>query len=113
MPFPIDYNRELRTVALSNVVVGLSGAFCVLRVLSRRVVARPLRCLLTPPPPQPSAANNHAGSGFTGSYIFSQTIFSMRAGVSGWYHGAIIAGLEGAIFLLPFSGSVCWLNTRN
>ncbi|KAF8062987.1 hypothetical protein HT031_003826 [Scenedesmus sp. PABB004] len=67
MPFPIDFNSELGTVGLSNVLVGLSGA------------------------------------GYTGSYIFSQTIFSMRAGVSGVAHGAIIAGLEAAIFLLPFS----------
>jgi MFS superfamily sulfate permease-like transporter len=29
----------------------------------------------------------------TGSYIFSQTIFSMRAGVSTRVHGFIIAGL--------------------
>lgn len=28
----------------------------------------------------------------------------MRAGVTHWSHGAIIAALEGAIFLLPFSG---------
>jgi hypothetical protein len=51
-----------------------------------------------------------AGSGYTGSYIFSQTIFSMRAGVSHWSHGAIIFALEAAIFLLPFSGVLfVWL----
>ena len=32
------------------------------------------------------------GAGLTGSYIFSQTIFSMRAGVHTRLHGAIIAG---------------------
>ena len=32
------------------------------------------------------------GAGLTGSYIFSQTIFSMRAGVHTRVHGAIIAG---------------------
>jgi SulP family sulfate permease len=68
LPEPIDFNSELATVGLSNVVVGLSG------------------------------------SGYTGSYIFSQTIFSMRAGVDSWVHGAIIAGLEGLIFFLPYSG---------
>lgn len=51
----------------------------------------------------------HTGSGYTGSYIFSQTIFSMRAGVSHWSHGAIIFALEAAIFLLPFSGVCMWL----
>ena len=72
MPEPIDFNNELATVGISNMVVGVSG------------------------------------SGYTGSYIFSQTIFSMRAGVSTWVHGAIIAGLEGLIFLLPFSGGATW-----
>lgn len=32
------------------------------------------------------------GAGMTGSYIFSQTIFSMRAGVKTRIHGIIIAG---------------------
>jgi len=32
------------------------------------------------------------GAGFTGSYIFSQTIFSMRANVKSRWHGFIIAG---------------------
>ena len=32
------------------------------------------------------------GAGFTGSYIFSQTIFSMRADVKSKWHGAIVAG---------------------
>lgn len=34
------------------------------------------------------------GAGFTGSYIFSQTIFSMRADVKSKWHGAIVAGLS-------------------
>jgi hypothetical protein len=60
-------------------------------------------CVVTSPPPPLLCP---AGSGYTGSYIFSQTIFSMRAGVSHWSHGALIAALEAAIFLLPFSGMV-------
>lgn len=32
-----------------------------------------------------------SGAGLTGSYIFSQTIFSMRAGVRSRLHGCIIA----------------------
>ena len=32
------------------------------------------------------------GAGLTGSYIFSQTLFSMRAGVHTKLHGWIIAG---------------------
>ncbi|PNG93962.1 hypothetical protein TSOC_015287, partial [Tetrabaena socialis] len=42
MPTPIDFNRELMTVGISNMVTGALGA------------------------------------GYTGSYIFSQTIFTMR-----------------------------------
>eukprot|EP00884_Botryococcus_braunii_P017695 jgi/Botrbrau1/4609/Bobra.60_2s0094.1 len=66
-PEPLDYNHELKTVGLSNLVVGLSGA------------------------------------GLTGSYIFSQTIFSMRAGIESRLHGMIIAVSEIALFLLPVS----------
>lgn len=33
-----------------------------------------------------------SGAGMTGSYIFSQTIFSMKAGVQTRVHGFIIAG---------------------
>jgi MFS superfamily sulfate permease-like transporter/CRP-like cAMP-binding protein len=39
---------------------------------------------------------------YTGSYIFSQTLFSMRAGVSGSLHGFVLGGLELVVFLLPF-----------
>ena len=44
-----------------------------------------------------------AGAGFTGSYIFSQTIFSMRAGISSRLNGGVVAAAELLIFLLPFS----------
>lgn len=64
-PEPLDFNRELRTVGMSNVV-----------------------CAMT-------------GGGFTGSYLFSQTAFSMKAGVNGPLHGLIIGGLELFVFLLP------------
>lgn len=43
------------------------------------------------------------GAGYTGSYIFSQTLFAMRAGVATRLHGWIIAALEIGMFLLPFS----------
>ncbi|KAK9810835.1 hypothetical protein WJX73_000129 [Symbiochloris irregularis] len=66
-PGQLDYNHELKTVGLSNLVCGLTGA------------------------------------GFTGSYIFSQTIFSMRANVTSRVHGLIIAGTEFALFVIPFS----------
>ncbi|KAK9845896.1 hypothetical protein WJX81_005443 [Elliptochloris bilobata] len=65
-PEPLDFNHELQTVGLSNIVTALSGA------------------------------------GLTGSYIFSQTIFSMRAGVHTRLHGWIIACAEMAVFLVPF-----------
>ena len=44
-----------------------------------------------------------AGAGFTGSYIFSQTIFSLRAGITSRLNGLTIAAIELIIFLLPFS----------
>ncbi|BDA44720.1 Uncharacterized protein C24H6.11c [Coccomyxa sp. Obi] len=66
-PEPLDYNHELKTVGLSNMVTALSGA------------------------------------GMTGSYIFSQTIFSMRAGVKTRIHGIIIAVSELVLFLVPIS----------
>ena len=40
---------------------------------------------------------------FTRSYIFSQTIFSMRAGVDNRLHGWIIAVVELSLFFLPIS----------
>ena len=44
-----------------------------------------------------------AGAGFTGSYIFSQTIFTMRSGVHSRINGFVIALLMLAIFAAPFS----------
>lgn len=44
-----------------------------------------------------------AGAGFTGSYIFSQTIFTMRSGVHSRINGFVIALLMLAIFVAPFS----------
>jgi SulP family sulfate permease len=41
--------------------------------------------------------------GYTGSYIFSQTIFSMRRGVSSTVNGYIIAVGEVLVVLLPVS----------
>ena len=41
------------------------------------------------------------GGGFTGSFLFSQTVFSMKGGVSGPLHGLIIGGVELLVFLLP------------
>lgn len=63
---PLDYNRELNTVGISNLVSGLFG-------------------------------------GYTGSYIFSQTIFSMRRGVSSTICGFIVAAGELIFVLLPIS----------
>lgn len=52
-----------------------------------------------------------SGAGMTGSYIFSQTIFSMRAGVKSRIHGFIIAGapLQAMTFILPLYRSSCLL----
>lgn len=43
------------------------------------------------------------GAGFTGSYIFSQTIFTLRAGVNNRINGIVIVLLELFVFAIPFS----------
>ena len=48
-------------------------------------------------------ATAFAGAGFTGSYIFSQTIFTMRSGVHSRINGFVIALLMLAIFVAPVS----------
>lgn len=67
VPYRIDFNRELTTVAVSNIATGTAFV------------------------------------GFTGSYIFSQTIFTMRAGVTSRINGWVIAAIEAAAFLYPYS----------
>ena len=58
-------------------------------------------------PPAFEAISNMAtglcGVGYTGSYIFSQTIFSMRAGVQSRVNGWIVVAAEVAVFAVPFS----------
>ena len=63
---PLDYDHELKTVGLSNIVSGLTG-------------------------------------GYTGSYIFSQSIFSLRAGIRRRVNGLIIACCEIIVVMLPVS----------
>ncbi|KAG2444838.1 hypothetical protein HXX76_001579 [Chlamydomonas incerta] len=67
MPTPLDFNRELMTVGVSNMVTGALGA------------------------------------GYTGSYIFSQTVFTMRQGVFNRINGLVVALVEITVFALPFS----------
>lgn len=67
VPVHIDFNRELTTVALSNLATGMAGV------------------------------------GFTGSYIFSQTIFTMRAGVFNRINGWVISIAELLVFIYPYS----------
>jgi MFS superfamily sulfate permease-like transporter len=62
---PLNYNKELRVVGISNLVSGLTG-------------------------------------GYTGSYIFSQTIFSLRIGVRSRIPGFSIAFFAGLIIMMPF-----------
>jgi SulP family sulfate permease len=57
---PLDYNHELRTVGLSNIVSGLTG-------------------------------------GYTGSYIFSQSIFSLKMGIR-----SRLMGFSLGFFILVF-----------
>lgn len=63
---PLDYNKELHTVGISNVFSGLFG-------------------------------------GYTGSYIFSQTIFTMRRGVYSRICGYTVVVCEAVMILLPIS----------
>ena len=62
---PLDYNHELGTVGISNIISGFSG-------------------------------------GYTGSYIFSQSIFSLRAGIRSRLSGYFLALCQVVVFLLPF-----------
>jgi sulfate permease, SulP family len=41
--------------------------------------------------------------GYTGSYIFSQTLFSLRRGVKSRVAGAVLAMVELSIIALPIS----------
>ena len=66
MKRPLDYNHELKTVGLSNVVSGLTG-------------------------------------GYTGSYIFSQTIFSLRMGIHSPLMGYVIAFCSLVTVVIPFN----------
>jgi Sulfate permease family len=71
-PVPqVDYNKELVTVGISNLLTGLTG------------------------------------TGFTGSYIFSQTVFTMRTGCTSRLNGAVIVVAEALLFFLPFSFVEC------
>lgn len=63
---PLDYNKEINTVGMANMVSGMTG-------------------------------------GYTGSYIFSQTIFSMRSGIRSRWCGYVIAINEFITIALPFS----------
>lgn len=47
----------------------------------------------------------HVTAGFTGSYIFSQTIFSLRARVTSRVNGITVSLAELFLFLLPVSVS--------
>ena len=44
-----------------------------------------------------------AGTGFTGSYIFTLTLFNMKNKVSSKAQGIVIVAFEVAFFMLPFS----------
>ena len=66
MKRPLDYNHELKTVGLSNIMSGLTG-------------------------------------GYTGSYIFSQTIFSLRMGIRSRLMGYIVAAISLVTVVLPFN----------
>ena len=47
----------------------------------------------------------HCAGGFTGSYIFSQTIFTCRARIDSRIVGWVVAVLELGVCLLPFSAT--------
>ena len=63
---PLDYNHELKTVGISNIISGLTG-------------------------------------GYTGSYIFSQTIFSLRMGIRSRLMGYALAFLSLVAVVIPIN----------
>eukprot|EP00051_Salpingoeca_urceolata_P016802 m.225666 g.225666 ORF g.225666 m.225666 type:complete len:984 (-) comp18784_c0_seq2:379-3330(-) len=63
---PLNFNKELKMVGISNFCSGITG-------------------------------------GFTGSYIFSQTLFTMRASISNRFCGWVIITCQCIIFVLPIS----------
>eukprot|EP00539_Tryblionella_compressa_P004923 CAMPEP_0178771374 /NCGR_PEP_ID=MMETSP0744-20121128/21907_1 /TAXON_ID=913974 /ORGANISM="Nitzschia punctata, Strain CCMP561" /LENGTH=508 /DNA_ID=CAMNT_0020427845 /DNA_START=41 /DNA_END=1567 /DNA_ORIENTATION=- len=65
MKRPLDYNRELSMVGISNFVSGMTG-------------------------------------GYTGSYIFSQSIFSLRIGIRSRMAGFALAFFQLVIIVVPF-----------
>ncbi|KAG7336897.1 cyclic nucleotide-binding protein [Nitzschia inconspicua] len=65
MKRPLNYNRELGVVGISNFVSGLTG-------------------------------------GYTGSYIFSQSIFSLRIGIKSRMAGFALAFFQLIVILVPF-----------
>lgn len=67
VPVRLDFNRELETVAMSNIATGVLGV------------------------------------GFTGSYIFSQTIFTLKSGVYNRMNGWVISIAELLCVLSPWS----------
>ncbi|KFM27070.1 Uncharacterized protein C24H6.11c [Auxenochlorella protothecoides] len=62
---PLDYNKELVTVGMSNLVTGMAGV------------------------------------GYTGSYIFSQTLFNLKMGVDSPVMGIIVVVSEVLLFMAP------------
>lgn len=67
VPVRLDFNRELKTVAISNIATGTLGV------------------------------------GFTGSYIFSQTIFTLKSGIYNRLNGWTISIAELLCVLSPWS----------
>jgi MFS superfamily sulfate permease-like transporter len=65
MKRPLNYNRELTMVGISNLVSGMTG-------------------------------------GYTGSYIFSQSIFSLRIGIRSRMAGLALAAFQLVILMIPF-----------
>lgn len=67
VPVRLDFNRELKTVAISNIATGVLGV------------------------------------GFTGSYIFSQTIFTLKSGIYNRLNGWVISVAELLCVISPWS----------
>ena len=66
MKRPLDYNHELKTVGISNIISGMTG-------------------------------------GYTGSYIFSQTIFSLRMGIRSRSMGYVVSAVSLIAVIVPFN----------
>jgi hypothetical protein len=109
IPQRIDFDRELTTVGTRLYFLALPYSFAQSWTCCCFFVTHPWHPPLTESfflfkiTAVSNMVTGSLGIGFTGSYIFSQTVFTMRAGIANRANGWVVAALEAAIFLYPHS----------